>query len=165
MPENTTGAEAQAPAAPPLPDFFIGKSLMNQRIQRYRDGKYELLCDDMEERGFHQGETVSVWYERAYIKTLLDEIDRIGGDGLRIYFGEYEAEPDKPQGQLCLLMVPTRTKGDGVTHADVLLEEETDFMARYNAREALGQAGRGFNIAAPNPPVHVGMEFRFPIIE
>lgn len=146
----------------PLAKFFVGREVMNERIKRYLSGKHQLLSDNITAREIaNVGETKSVWYDKEYLNTLMQEIEDYGGDGLRIYFGEYENinSPTVCPGQLCLLIVPTRLNETTGKHTDLILEEESDFDARLALRD---EEEMGFNIAAPNPPIHINQECYFP---
>ncbi len=140
----------------PLHSCFVGKEKVNDRVKRYQlgdqgsyAGKYQMLSDAMEQRNQFQGETKYVWYTKEYIEDLLAEINFYNGDGLRVYFGEYENETGVPAGQLCLLMVVTKVdSSDAGIHHDVIIEEEPGF----DARAALS-AKREINIGAPCPPI------------
>jgi hypothetical protein len=143
-------------SAKPLPFFFIGQSLTQERIGNYLSQKHNLLSS-----GLGREDTKSIWYSREHIVKLLEEIDHNGGDGLRIYFGAYEAGHEFA-GQLCLLMYVTREGGAGesVTHPNVVLENEADYPQRsVQARDTILFPGgspfgrkKDFNYGSPCPP-------------
>lgn len=133
----------------PLPWFFIGKHLTDERINGYINNKQPLLS-----QALGREDTRSVWYSREHILKLLEEIDHAGGDGLRIYFGMYEATHAEFPGQTCLLMAVTRSaQKDGKTvHERVSLEDESDFAQRSSLSRDLNQPyGRDFNFGSPCP--------------
>ena len=80
--------------------------------------KYPQLCESLNKKGLTSGETKSIWYSKEHVQTWLNEMELLGANGMRVYFGEYEADDaagllhlendSKPIGQLCLLMVLTR---------------------------------------------------------
>lgn len=157
----------------PLPEFYVSDEVTRNRIALFLKNKKGILSDGITTRILNcKGETQSVWYSRDYIQTILNEIDFYEGDGVRIYFGEYdENEPSSPDvhpGQISLLMVPTR-KIEGISaHQDIVLEKEPGFSARQEARERLRQNGLsgkelGFNVAAPYPPYGINDEFEYPV--
>jgi hypothetical protein len=148
----------------PLHSGFVGKEKVNDRVKRYQfgdqdeyEGKYQMLSDKMELRGHFQGETKYVWYSKQYFEDLVTEINLYNGDGIRVYFGEYENENGVPAGQLCLLMVVTKPDAnDTDIHRDVVIEDEPGF----DQRSAVSRS-REFNIGAPCPPICFteGVEF------
>ena len=92
----------------PLPWFFIGEKLTNDRIELFMNNKNNLLSQSLGKQ-----DTYSVWYTREHIAMLLDEIDHAGGDGLRVFFGMYEKDHPNFPGQTCLLMAVTRAVQKG----------------------------------------------------
>jgi hypothetical protein len=138
----------------PLPFFFVGQTLVNQRSADFISQKNNLLSEAL-----GKPDTRTIWYSREHIAGLLDEIDHAGGDGLRVAFGMYEPG-HQFEGQLCLVMNPTRAvpEGDAVLHQVVILENEPDFAAR-SAVEKSGLFGgllgkkKGFNLGSPCPPI------------
>jgi hypothetical protein len=142
----------------PLPFFFIGRDMSAARITNYLQQKHPLLSGAL-----GKDETKNIWYSREHIAKLLEEIDHAGGDGLRVYFGAYEADRELAAGQLCLIMVPTRSaniNGNDV-HEDVLLEEQSDFAARSSVEKdiilmpddsPLFGTDKDFNVGSPCPP-------------
>lgn len=112
-------------------------------------------------------DTRSVWYSRAHIAALLDEIDHAEGDGMRIFFGSYESEHEDYSGQTCLLMVVTREEqvGEMIRHKNVIIEDEPDYedraaLAREMPDWELGQSKRkrDFNHGSPCPPICDGTD-------
>jgi hypothetical protein len=140
----------------PLHSSFVGKEKVNDRVKRYQSGdralykgKHQLLSDNMEQQGHFQGETKYVWYSKQYLQDLIAEINHYNGDGLRVYFGEYENENQVPAGQLCLLMVVTKADAiNDAIHRDVIMENEPGFDLRMSV-----SAKREINIGAPCPPI------------
>lgn len=110
--------------ARPLPFFFVGKTLTNERILRFAQTKHPVLSEKIS-----KPDTRSIWYTKEHITFLLEEMEKANADGLRIYFGAY-GEKDTYSGQLCLLMV--MTKPDELTggHSDITLEDQPDFQLR-----------------------------------
>ncbi|MFC0518951.1 hypothetical protein ACFFGT_32350 [Mucilaginibacter angelicae] len=139
----------------PLPFFFVGQALVNQRTADFVNQKNNLLSEAL-----GKPDTRSIWYSRDHIAGLLDEIDHAGGDGLRIAFGMYE-RGHQFAGQLCLMMNPTRgvAVGDSVVHQAVILENEPDFAERsavnkdYDFGNGLPGVDKGFNLGSPCPPI------------
>jgi hypothetical protein len=140
----------------PLPSFFVGSDITTGRINEFASKKNKLLS-----QAIGKPDTRSVWYSRAHIAQLLDEIERANGDGLRIYFGTYESG-HRFEGQTCLLMNATRAEQQGslTIHKDVIPEDEPDFADRSSiARDFSGQADadedkeKGFNFGSPCPPL------------
>jgi hypothetical protein len=140
----------------PLHSCFVGQEKVNDRVKRYQfgdralyKGKHQLLSDKMEEQSHFQGETKYVWYSKQYFEDLITEINLYSGDGIRVYFGEYENENGVPAGQLCLLMVVTKPDAsDAAIHRDVIMENEPGFDTRVTV-----SGTREMNIGAPCPPI------------
>jgi len=136
--------------AQPLPFFFVGKTITNQRIANFQGSKHPLLSD-----AIGKPETKAIWYTRDHITQLLSEMSNADADGLRIYFGTY-GEGENYPGQLCLLMVMTQA-GENGSHVDISIEDATDFQAR-----SLDVTNpRDFNVGSPCPPICdvIGMEY------
>lgn len=144
----------------PLPYFFIGRQLTSQRIQNYSATKYGLLS-----QAIGKPDTKSVWYSKEHLVKLMEELEHLNGDGLRIYFGSYENNHEQFAGQTCLLMAVTRKKitADGrEAHENIVLEQEPDFEERAARPKALplwliGSEIQGrkkdYNHGSPCPPL------------
>ena len=136
----------------PLPFFFVGKDVTNDRIANYLNDKHNILSTALGRQ-----DTKSIWYSREHIQKLLDEIDTAEGDGLRICLGAYESTHEFA-GQLCLLMVSTKenTTSDIPAHINVYLEEQEDYAERsaLPRGDAFSDEGtkRDFNFGSPCPP-------------
>jgi hypothetical protein len=137
----------------PIPGFFVGKLVTEERINNYINQKHGLLSD-----GIGKDDTQSIWYSRDHFAELLEEIDYANGDGVRIHFGMYE-EGHEFEGQLCLLFTSTKEVLDGeiVTHQNVLLEDQEDWedrstAARGNPNVANDGRKKDFNYGSPCPP-------------
>lgn len=139
----------QQDGANPLPFFFVGKAITNERILRFKNTKHKLLSD-----AIGKTDTKAVWYTKEHISHLLEEMNKVDADGLRIYFGSY-GEKEQFGGQLCLLMV--MTKAEGNSHKDITIEDSNDFKAR----SIDDMQSRDFNVGSPCPPIcdDDGMEF------
>jgi hypothetical protein len=149
----------------PLPDIFIGKELLDSRVARYLTRKHPVLSKQLSGDGPYREDTRSVWYTREHVESWLEEIRHLNADGMRVYFGAYgDNEEGRPPGQLCLLMVMTRSDGSGRLHGDIILEDESDFEARLQgARSKALDPGAGilsqtsipkeYNYGAPCPPI------------
>lgn len=147
----------------PLPEIFIGTEKVNQRINLYMQNKRPLLNHALSEGGTAREDTKSIWYSKEHLETLLNEINIMEGDGIRIYFGAYESNNDIAPDQLCLLMMVTRP-GEAVgSHKDIIYENEPGFTNRKEATTRskayygghLNTEGRPkpFNYGAPCPPI------------
>ncbi|SIS96446.1 hypothetical protein SAMN05421788_102362 [Filimonas lacunae] len=132
----------------PLPFFFVGKTVTTQRINRFLQTKHVALSEQL-----GKPDTKSVWYSREHVSKLLDEIDRAGADGLRIYFGTYGEEEVYP-GQTCLLMVMTKYDQEKCRRSDITIEDSCDFQAR----SIDSSKPRDFNVGSPCPPICDGLD-------
>jgi len=136
----------------PIPFFFVGKEITNQRIELFLNGKHQLLTADL-----GRMDTKSVWYSKEHIEKLLEEIETAGGDGLRICLGTYESTHEFA-GQLCLLMVSTKenTISDTPAHINHYLEDQPDYADRSALPRGDAFKGKGtkrdFNFGSPCPP-------------
>ncbi|QEM09038.1 hypothetical protein [Mucilaginibacter rubeus] len=140
----------------PLPPFFVDNDVTTGRINEFASKKNLMLS-----QAIGKPDTKSIWYSKAHITQLLDEIERANGDGLRMYFGTYESG-HRFEGQTCLLMYATRAvrQGSHTIHSDVIPEHEHDFADRSSiARDFSEQVDsdpekeRGFNFGSPCPPL------------
>ncbi|MXV14809.1 hypothetical protein [Hufsiella ginkgonis] len=128
--------------AQPLPYFFVGGTVTNQRKARFRATKYPLLA-----AAIGKPDTRSVWYSREHIEKLLWEMNHADADGLRVYFGAYAAT-DTHSDQLCLLMVMTVPNTSTGGHTDITIEDAADYRDRAIDEET----PRDFNVGSPCPP-------------
>jgi hypothetical protein len=138
----------------PLPFFFVGKDVVSERISNYST-KHDLLSTEIE-----KPDTRSVWYSKDHIIKLLEEIDLVEGDGLRVFLGSYESTHAEYADQTCLLMVVTREQEteNGTIHANVVLEDEPGFGDRSALPRDIpswidNNKKRDFNHGSPCPPV------------
>lgn len=138
----------------PLPPFFIGQNIVDNRVNNFSTVKYTLLSTTL-----GKPDTKSIWYSREHIAKLLDEIDHAGGDGLRIFLAAYESDHPQFAGQLCLVMNPTRLNANG-GHDNVIAENEPDFAERSQAAKSISLSpsdasffnDKGLNYGSPCPP-------------
>ena len=142
----------------PLPFFFVGKTITEERIGNYAAQKHALLSN-----AIGKPDTKSIWYSKEHLTKLLEEITHADGDGIRIYLGMYE-QGHEFQGQLCLLMNSTREQivANSIYHPDVILENESDFAERSTLpRDVIAFPGddpatagkKDFNFGSPCPPL------------
>ncbi|SCW80234.1 hypothetical protein [Mucilaginibacter sp. NFR10] len=128
--------------AQPLPFFFVGQTVTQERINRYQESKHPLLSG-----AISKPDTKSVWYTRDHITQLLAEMEKANADGLRIHLGMY-GENENYSGQLCLLMVMTQVDEQG-RQVDITIENAPDFQARSLDPDQT----RDFNVGSPCPPI------------
>jgi hypothetical protein len=142
-------------ATKPLPSFYIGKSITDERISNYATNKHPILS-----QAIGKPDTKNIWYSKEHVAKLLEEIEAAGGDGLRINLGMYESSHEFA-GQLCLLMTTTReiTSGGQVFHQNVVLEQEPGFDLRSALPRSVLFPGddfmavkKDFNYGSPCPP-------------
>lgn len=142
---------------PPLPFFFIGKTLTTDRINSYINNKHNLLSQSI-----GKPDTKNIWYSREHIVKLLEEIEHAEADGLLISFGTYESGHDYA-GQTCLVMNLTRETriGENNVHSTLTLEDEPDYPERsalprdiivFPGDDPLQPTERDFNYGSPCPP-------------
>ena len=132
----------------PLPFFFVGKQITNERVNAFLNTKHNLLSDAISKQ-----DTKSVWYSREHIEGLLDEMNHANANGLRIYFGAYNENHEAYSNQLCLLMVMTRLNSQSGGHADISIEDEPDFPERSVAERGIPDFKKDFNVGSPCPPI------------
>ncbi|MGB8194620.1 MAG: hypothetical protein WCF67_21995, partial [Chitinophagaceae bacterium] len=143
---------------PPLPYFFVGRDTATARIQKYLSEKHPLLSNSI-----NKPETKTIWYSIDHLRKLMDEIEYLQADGLRIYLGMYEEGHPIAPGQLCLMMVPTRLNAEE-KNEDVITEEEPDFSDRelmpksepewkLNGSPLGKRKDKDYNYGSPCPPV------------
>jgi hypothetical protein len=148
-----------------LPSIFETKEIINKRVDAYIKGKHSLLTKAMQEKDPGREETKSVWYPKAVVQTWLEEIILLEGDGLRIYFGEKEVDlgdendPEaryrKSAGQLCLIMIPTKTGSNDDSHVNIIYQDRADFTERqrlYHEEKNQGRVDMNFNFGGYCPP-------------
>jgi hypothetical protein len=157
--------------SPPLPPIFVGKDIINQRVKLFMQNKHPLLSEALTAGGTPREETRTIWYSKEHVATWLNEMELMNADGMRVYFGAYGNEENRPVGQMCLLMVLTRAGADGQSHKDIILEREPDFDTRVQAglsrSRSFGDGNdegkpREYNYGAPCPPICAGNDPAFP---
>ncbi|RXK60030.1 hypothetical protein ESA94_13365 [Lacibacter luteus] len=142
----------------PLPFFFVGKAVTNDRIGSYVSQKHSILSN-----AIGKPDTKSIWYSKEHLTKLLEEIEHAGGDGIRIHLGMYE-QGHEFQGQLCLVMNTTRELivGNNTYHPDIVLENEADFAERstlerdvivFPGDDPISARKKDFNFGSPCPPL------------
>jgi hypothetical protein len=133
----------QENAARPLPYFYVGTTITNDRVARFSNNKHALLSEQL-----GKPDTKSVWYTKEHIAQLLSEMEHADAGGLRIYLGEY-GEEENYSGQLCLLMVMTKDEENSGVQLDITIEDAADFQAR----SIDNKKSRDFNVGSPCPPI------------
>ena len=159
-------------SAVPLPSIFVPKEMISDRVSRFLQDKHPALSTQLTGNGPSRADTRSIWYTKEHVQTWLDEMNLMGADGMRVYFGAYGPENEDAEGQLCLLMVLTRE--DNGLHKDIILEDEDGF----EDRQALGRSRsistgnddnkgkkkpKEYNFGSPCPPLCPGNEQAFPL--
>jgi len=149
----------------PLPIIFVDQTTINDRVTNYQSIKHPILDTALKNIDNGREETKSIWYSREHFETIVNEMDLTDADGVRVYFGAYSEEDGHAPGQLCLMMVLTRTVGSN--HTDIIYENEPDFEDRSNAGSRSRFAGesekpRQFNYGSPCPPICVNQEPGYP---
>ncbi|MBO9573378.1 MAG: hypothetical protein J7497_14395 [Chitinophagaceae bacterium] len=142
--------------APQMPEFFVGKTITGERIARFIQTKHALLSNAL-----GKPDTKFIWYSRNHVAQWLSEIDRAGGDGMRVYFGA-QGEQEAYPGQLCLLMVLTMADPLTGGHTNITVEDAPDFIDRQLTPEEVEAIHRDFNTGSPCPPLCDGKEPIFP---
>lgn len=147
----------------PLPLFFVGRATVASRVADYQQNKLPLLS-----QAIGKPDTKSIWYTKDHIAKLLDEIEYVDGDGLRLYFGTYEADHPTFAGQQCILMTITKEElvGNFTIHKNVFLEDQPDFDQRSAVERDLSDDDddpreRDFNFGSPCPPACDGIDDSF----
>jgi hypothetical protein len=143
----------------PLPFFFVGKTVTNDRVKAFMRTKLPLLSE-----AIGKPDTQSIWYSKEHVQGWLDEMNHAGADGLRIYFGSYDSDHATLSNQLCLLMVMTALNTGTGGHKDISIEDASDFANRSALARSFTPDGtkRDFNVGSPCPPVCLNQEPGFP---
>lgn len=137
-----------------LPFFYVGKEMTDQRINTFINDRYPSLCKSIKKHCGKKEDTRSIWYTRDHIAELLEEIDKVKGNGLRMCFGVYEEGHDYA-GQLCIVSKVTKEVSNkkGVSfNEDIEMEKQSDFTERLTLWEER-QALEDFNFGHPCPPL------------
>ena len=137
----------QTNGASPLPPFFVGQQITQDRVNRYLAEKHPILSN-----AIGKPDTKSIWYSRDHVAQWLSEIDKAGADGMRVYFGS-QGDGEPYPNQLCLLMVLTKASPDASGHTDFSIENAPDFQDRDFKPSTLQEGNRDFNTGSPCPPV------------
>jgi hypothetical protein len=149
-----------------LPSIFVGKDIVRKRVSLYQEKKHPLLSEALSTNGKKKEETKSIWYSKEHIETLLSEMNLVKADGLRFYLGAYDENDSIAPGQICLLVVPTRTSNDGKLNKDIIIEDEyPERLALTNNRSFETEEAakpRGYNYGSPCPPICIVDETLFP---
>lgn len=145
----------------PLPTTFLRKQIIDKQVRAFLANKHKLLSQQLQINNPQQEETKWVWYSKEQIATLFEEMNFLNADGVRIYFGEKEIDSvdgydDNTNmigggGQLCLMMVLTRSGSHSESHINIIYEEMADFQERSELFEAENRKGL-FNFGKYSPP-------------
>lgn len=159
----------------PLPEIFIGKTLVNQRILNYQENKHGILSNALAiaTSTTAKPETKSIWYSKEHVQTWLDEMNLMNADGIRFYFAAYGVEEDVAQaGQLCLVAVLTSL--DNNNHKDIIYEDAACYGERLLATNSRDlnlddvfdkEKPKEFNYGSLCPPACASMDSAFPLAE
>jgi hypothetical protein len=161
----------------PLPTSFIGQKKASKRVLKYQQAKHKLLSTLLSEKsGILTADTTSVWYSKEQVQDWLNEMTVLEADGLRIYLGEMEeaSEMDVTEsyegaalpGQLCLVIVPTKSGTGNRSHVNVIYEtlgnyDERKRLAEDLKKEALNSNEKAINFGGYCPPMHITEGFDY----
>jgi hypothetical protein len=143
-----------ATATKPLPKIFIGKDIINRRVNNYLQHQHRLLSEDLSRRGMRKADTRSIWYSKEHVRTWLEEIELMNADGMRIYLGAYDIQEGPVAGQTCLIMVLTHNSANGTSDKALVLRDEVDEQ----------RLAGGYDYGAPCPPICSPAGPAFPLL-
>lgn len=115
----------------------VGKFVSTEHVESVRRNYKEQRWLQNSQR-IGKADSLSVWFSLADIEQFLEKLKEHGGDGVRFYFGAYNAEyAEKPlyAGRQTIVMVATRQKQtlNGEMNKDIYINTEkgTNILA-YN---------------------------------
>lgn len=109
----------------PLPETFIDKGQVNERVKNYETKKLPLLSEAL-----GRSDSKSGWYSLLQFEALVKEMYYLNADGLRVYFGAYsDTDPVYP-GQLTVIFVPTFYNAETGNHEDIVIDDIENFDTR-----------------------------------
>ncbi|MGB8193094.1 MAG: hypothetical protein WCF67_14295 [Chitinophagaceae bacterium] len=118
-----------------LPQTFIYKEVVNERVRNFQENKHPLLTQAME-----KAESESAWYSLEQFEEMMREMYYQNADGLRIYFGAYNANDPEYANQMTVIFVPTYLDETTGKHTDIVIDDYDDFNTRAAAPMAAGMA-------------------------
>ncbi len=120
-------------------DVFFGKERINQQIKIFLSWKLPLL-----NAAIGKEDTRWIWYPREFFETMYETITFLEGDGIRVYFGQFEDDHAEYASQTCLTWVPTRpNEYSGLQFSeDIIIEDEQEtvdvpFLNRYYVKKEI----------------------------
>lgn len=126
----------------------VGKFVSTEHVETVRRNYKEQRWLHNSKR-IGKADSLSVWFSLADIEQFLEKLKEHGGDGIRFYFGAYNAEyAEKPlyAGRQTIVMVATRQKQtlQGEMNKDIYVNTEngTNILA--------------YNVGRPCPPLCPG---------
>lgn len=122
----------------------VGKFVSTEHVETVRRNYKEQRWLHNSKR-IGKADSLSVWFSLADVEQFLEKLKEHGGDGIRFYFGAYNAEyAEKPlyAGRQTIVMVATRQKQtlQGEMNKDIYINTEngTNILA--------------YNVGRPCPP-------------
>lgn len=142
--------------AKPLPTIFIDKDEVNERVNNYLTNKRPLLAG-----AINGPESKSAWYSLPQFEELMRELYYLNADGLRIYFGAYNADHPNYPGMMTVVFVPTYLDGDTGKHTDIVIDNDADFETRCGV--SIDAASKNYDTIGLCPPSCNGHVFAYPL--
>jgi hypothetical protein len=130
--------------AKPLPEIFISKEVVNERVKNYVNNKLPKLNETLS----GSSDTQSGWYSLEQFEELMREMYHLNADGLRIYFGAYGDNDPLYPNQLTFMFVPTYLNAETGNTTDIMIEDLPDFPIRA----ALPDSKKNYDSASLCPP-------------
>jgi cell division GTPase FtsZ len=112
-------------SAKPLPEIFISKEVVNERVQNFISGKHALLSTAM-----GKPETRAAWYSLQQFEQLMREFYYLNADGLRIYFGAYPKDDLQYPDHLTVIFVPTYLDEETGKQKDIIIDDDDEYTTR-----------------------------------
>jgi cell division GTPase FtsZ len=112
-------------SAKPLPNIFISKEVVNERVNNYLLNKHPLLS-----AAINKEETKAAWYSLEQFEELMREVYFLNADGLRIYLGAYGSDDLRYPDQMTVIFVPTYFDEQTGKQKDIIIDDDDEYTAR-----------------------------------
>jgi hypothetical protein len=102
-----------------MQSVFAGKEQTKRQIKYFLTEQLTLFSNNI-----HKEDTRWIWYPREYWQMVYSIIMETDGNGIRIYFGQFEENHPQYAAQTCLIWVPTKHNVHDSKYEDIIIEDE-----------------------------------------
>lgn len=134
-------------SAKPLPEIFIPKDVVNERVKTFMTNKHPQLSAAM-----GKPETRAAWYSLQQFEQLMREFYFLNADGLRIYFGAYGPDDLMYPDQMTVIFVPTYLDEATGKQKDIIIDDDDEYELRSLGTNGLFDTTKNLDTIGLCPP-------------